>query len=109
MKATELTSEWYNKEVVHWPSVDFVTDRSNLRKLLRWSENKSGDAFRIDTQLAGDKTVLMNRWEKRTREHGQSTSYGFNFEDATTAPVAGCEKTTSHHRIVKYVSEEISY
>lgn len=89
---------------VHWPSVDFVTDRSNLRKLMRWIDGYAGRAFRIDAQLAGNGTVLLSRWETRTREQGRPTSYGFNFEQASTTPAAGCEGTTSHHRIVKYVS-----
>ncbi|KIM82257.1 hypothetical protein PILCRDRAFT_71145 [Piloderma croceum F 1598] len=87
---------------VHWPSVDFVTDRSNLRKLMRWIDGYAGRAFRIDAQLAGNGTVLLSRWETRTREQGLPTSYGFNFEGASTTPAAGCEGTTSHHRIVKY-------
>jgi hypothetical protein len=89
---------------VHWPSVDFVTDRSNLRKLMRWIDGYAGRAFRIDAQLAGNGTVLLSRWETRAREQGLPTSYGFNFEEASTTPAAGCEGTTSHHRIVKYVS-----
>lgn len=89
---------------VHWPSVDFVTDRSNLRKLMRWIDGYAGRAFRIDAQLAGNGTVLLSRWETRTREQGRPTSYGFNFEEASTTPAAGCVGTTSHHRIVKYVS-----
>lgn len=80
MRAVDFTSQLENQPVVEWPSVDFVTDRGNLRKLLRWIEDVSaGKApFRIDMQLAGDGAVLMNRWEKRTRERGHPSSYGFN-------------------------------
>ena len=46
-----------------WSSVDFVADRNGLRKLVAWANNKS-DYWRIDTQLAGGKTVLMNGWPR---------------------------------------------
>ncbi|ETW82297.1 hypothetical protein HETIRDRAFT_46393 [Heterobasidion irregulare TC 32-1] len=90
-----------NKEV-DWPSVDFVTDRSGLRKIMRWVS--AGDVwdFRIDMELAGKQTVLFNRWDARTREIMPGYTYGFNFEKAMTVAVPGCEKGTGHHRIVKY-------
>jgi len=97
------------KDKFDWPSVDFITDRNGLRKLLRWI-NATPEAddpprdFRIDIQLAGSKTVLMNRWEQITKEQpGSRRSYGFNFEEATTVPASGCERGTGHHRIVTYV------
>ncbi|KAJ6555034.1 hypothetical protein DFH09DRAFT_577992 [Mycena vulgaris] len=86
---------------------DFVTDRNGLRKLMRWIDAAGGNAeavprdFRIDMQLAG-RTVLLNRWEKRTRENFSGYSFGFNFEKASTDPAPGCEESTGHHRIVKY-------
>lgn len=91
-----------------WSSVDFVTDRNGLRKLLKWIDAAPGDPprdFRIDLQLAGSKTVLMNRWEQITKEQPQTRrSYGFNFEESTTVPSPGCERGTGHHRIITYVS-----
>lgn len=90
-----------------WSSVDIVTDRNGLRKLLRWINAVSGDPprdFRIDVELAGSKTVLLNRWEQLTKEQpGARRSYGFNFEEAMTVPAPGCERGTGHHRIVTYV------
>ena len=95
-----------NKEV-DWPSVDFVTDRSGLRKIMRWIS--AGDVwdFRIDMELAGKQTVLFNRWDARTRENMPGYTYGFNFEKAMTAAVPGCEKGTGHHRIVKYARTHV--
>ncbi|KAF7365701.1 hypothetical protein MVEN_00443800 [Mycena venus] len=85
--------------------IDFVTDRNGLRKLMRWIDaagtHPAPKDFRIDTQLAGS-TVLLNRWETRTRVKFSGTSYGFNFEKASTDPALGCEESTGHHRIVKY-------
>ena len=90
---------------VDWPSVDFVTDRSRLRKLLSWTAGLS-DKWRIDTELAGAKTVLLSGHAPVTKMTGGiSTSYGFNFEEASTYPVPGLGDEPSHHRIIAYVRE----
>lgn len=105
-RAVDVVAESKN-ELIDWTSVDFVTDRNNLRKLLQWVRSEAGKPFRIDLQLAGNRTVLMSRWEARTAcwyNKDQNPTYGFNFEDATTQPVRGCENAKAHHRIVKYVS-----
>ena len=94
---------------VDWPSVDFVVDRSGLRKIMRWISVDDVKEFRIDMELAGKQTVLLNRWEARTREIMPGYTYGFNFEKAMTAAVPGCEKATSHHRIVKYACAHFSW
>ena len=89
-----------------WASVDFVTDRNGLRKLMRWiGGGTSSDVrdFRIDLQLAGEKTVLFNRWEKRTREKFSGRTFGFSFEKASTQAAQGCKDSTAHHRIISYV------
>lgn len=90
---------------LEWGMLDFVTDRNNLRKLTRWLNDEDGTCkdFRIDMQLAGTKTVLLSRWEKRYRETMPGNTFGFGFEVANTKAVKGCEKSTGHHRIVKYV------
>ena len=94
-----------------WSSVDIITDRNGLRKLLRWIA-KSSDRFeearpfRIDLQLAGKKTVLFNRWEKRYREAMPGYTFGFNFEKASTLPGVDCDDATAHHRIICYVSAD---
>ena len=86
-----------------WSSVDFVADRNGLRKLFAWANNKS-DLWKIDTQLAGNKTVLMNGWAPVTKQtNGRSESYSFNFERACTHPAPNCESGTGHLRIVTYV------
>ncbi|KAG6845626.1 hypothetical protein H0H87_006679 [Tephrocybe sp. NHM501043] len=89
-----------SEEVFDWASMDFITDRNNLRKLLRWI-NCTGNDFRIDAQLAG-KTVLFNRWENRYQEQMSGKTFGFNFETASTKAAVGCEGSTGHHRIVQY-------
>ena len=83
-----------------WPSVDFVASRSRLRMLLNWANNVS-DLWRIDTQLAGEKTVILSDCIG-IRQH-QSNSFGSHFEDASTYPAPGAENETGHYRIVAYV------
>ena len=86
-----------------WPSVDFVVDRGRLRRLLAWVLGSS-DQWRMDTQLAGSNTVLLSGQAPVTKERsGRSSSYGFNYEEASTRPVPGLENGTGHHRIVAYV------
>jgi hypothetical protein len=88
-----------------WKTVDFVTDRNGLRKLLRWVMKASGRDFRINTQLVGSKTVVLNRWETSTTERMRGNSFGFNFEKATTRPMPpATDRSAWHHRVVTYVS-----
>lgn len=58
----------------------------------------------MDLEMAGTKTVLVNRWDKRQKEAANGKSFGFEFEKATTRAAKGCEGSTGHHRIIKYVS-----
>lgn len=93
-----------------WSSIDIVTDRNGLRKLMRWIGWKNSGTvaynnekdFRIDLQLAGEKTILFNRYETQTQQYFSGYTFGFNFEKATTSRADGCEKGTGHHRIVQY-------
>jgi hypothetical protein len=85
-------------------SVDFVTDRNGLRKLCRWASGDPGSGtFRIDIDLVGQKTVLMQRWETETTQLG-GPGYEREFEEASTTRGVGCENATGHHRIITYVS-----
>ncbi|KAL0577147.1 hypothetical protein V5O48_004823, partial [Marasmius crinis-equi] len=91
-------------EAFRWASVDIVTDRNGLRKLLRWIRGNTTESFRIDLQLAGQKTVLFTRWEPRTKAFPEyyGHTFGHNFEEAATSPAKGCEGETGHHRVVQY-------
>jgi hypothetical protein len=89
---------------IDWPSIDFVTNRGNLRALLSWADG-SRETFRIDTQLAGHKTVLLNRTPRVP--FVDPTSFGSNFEKEASRPVHGCENTSSHHRMILYVSRTL--
>ncbi|KAI0738902.1 hypothetical protein C8Q80DRAFT_1112906 [Daedaleopsis nitida] len=110
LRAADVVAEENADTSMDWAAVDVVTDRNGLRKLMRWLQHDRTTSeeplkeFRIDLQLGGRKTVLMHRWEKRTRENAEPprTGCGFNFERESTRPAAGCERGTGHHRIVRY-------
>jgi hypothetical protein len=93
------------KAPVDWPNVDVITDRNGLRKLLRWLNPSVGREvrdFRIDVDLIGTKTILLGRWESRSREPPSGRSFGFGFEAATSRPAPGCP-ISGHHRAITYV------
>ena len=95
---------------MQWGTVDLVTDRNNLMKLLAWVDPSCGKkrkgAFRIDVELAGPWTILFRRWEERTAVGTLGRSYGDSFEHASSRPAPGIDKSTlaGHHRIITYVS-----
>ena len=48
--------------------IDFVADRNSLRKLHSWVVGGKKQDFRIDLDVAGEKTVLLTRWEAVRKE-----------------------------------------
>ena len=52
-------------------------------------------------QVAGEKTIIFERWETRYVE--RSTGFGFNFEEFVSKAADGCEETIGHYRVVAYV------
>jgi hypothetical protein len=85
---------------------DVVSDRNNLRKLLRWATG-SADAkdFRIDIDLAGN-TCLFTRTEPKDHEFVSSfRGFGHEYEKAAVRLPKGCEAATAHHRIISMVSQ----
>lgn len=87
-----------------WKSVDLITDRSGLRKLLRWIGGVGGRDFRIDTQLVGDRTIIFNRWEAVDTELMHGNTFSSNFAKTVTKPMPpSTERSSWHHRVVTYV------
>ncbi|KAI9566098.1 hypothetical protein HD554DRAFT_1223753 [Boletus coccyginus] len=85
-----------------YKDLDLVTDRSGLRKLLRYIDNVCPEEnFRIDVDLVG-KAVLFTRQEENTTFVGQNTGYGNEYLKAATREPPGCEKMLDHHRIITY-------
>ncbi|KAK2767046.1 hypothetical protein FQN54_006364 [Arachnomyces sp. PD_36] len=85
-------------------SVDLVTNRNSLRKLLDFADGKVKDPFRIDLSVIGN-TLFLSRHERRTTEklNGYTCAgYGHNFEKVFSEPQPGLEDSTGHHRIIKY-------
>ena len=94
------------KAPVDWPSVDVITDRHGLRKLLRWLSPSVGrevrDFGRINVELVGAKTIVLTRWERRPCQPPAMKSYGFDFEATTVRAAPGCPRS-GHHRAITYV------
>lgn len=105
IKAVEIVAEDAGDIPFNWSSVDYVADRNELNKLLKWVEGINVQDFRIDMQLAGTGTVLLIGWSSRTRERYSGRTYRSNFEKASTAPAPGCQRSTGHNRIVTYVRD----
>ncbi|KAF2646861.1 geranylgeranyl pyrophosphate synthetase [Massarina eburnea CBS 473.64] len=87
-------------------SIDIVTDRNNIRKLLslinpRWSSNKRED-FTINVEVTNN-TAIFNRDETKTEEYispKEFKGYGHTFEKKCTRnQING---STGHHRILSY-------
>ncbi|THG97020.1 hypothetical protein EW026_g4912 [Hermanssonia centrifuga] len=91
-----------------WSSIDLITDRNNLRKLLGWAYPipgvKNKPTFRIDMELVGEKTLILHRWEERSSVNSEGTGFGDSFERESTTPGPGCEQSTlaGHGRIITY-------
>ncbi|CAA7261561.1 unnamed protein product [Cyclocybe aegerita] len=94
--AVNKTAECKNSPPFDWTSVDFVLDRNALRKLMRWSNGTAHD-FRFDLQLAGKKTVLVNRFPLKVLEEASGFSSRYNFEKQSMQSLPDCSE---HYRIV---------
>jgi hypothetical protein len=87
-------------------SIDVVTDRNNIRKLLgfinpRWNNYKQED-FTIHVEVTNN-TAIFCREETKTEEYinpNEFRGYGHSFEkNCTSREIRG---STGHHRIVSY-------
>ena len=86
--------------------LDVVTDRNNLRKLLRVIRRENFELFRIDIELAGN-TLLLSRWERDTEEYvTEFRGFGHEFEKAFTTHASSRRgqksESSGHHRIIQY-------
>ncbi|CAH0050852.1 unnamed protein product [Clonostachys solani] len=87
-------------------SVDVITDRNNIRKLLYFVNPKLNgyrpEPFTIKAEVVG-KTIIFSRDEAATYEiiePHQFRGFGHNFEKLYTSPeIMG---STGHHRIISY-------
>jgi hypothetical protein len=86
-----------------YKSLDLVTDRNNLRKLLRWATGTASEGFRIDIDVAGQTCLFTRREEKDTEVIQGFRGFGHEYEKAATRSPSGYEKATGHHRIISMV------
>lgn len=77
-------------------SIDFVTDRNNLRKFLNFIEGKSKD-FQVDFQRVGDLIIFIRNDKKRVEI---SNDFGLNFEKKLTNSTLNQAK--GYRRVVSY-------
>jgi hypothetical protein len=87
---------------------DIITDRKNLKKLLKWISGSI--EFYIDIECNGHGGLIFRRWEPKdyrqgSQCHGNAPHYRVGFEAAVTIPIKGLENVISHQRIVSYVSD----
>ncbi|PCH40488.1 hypothetical protein WOLCODRAFT_150530 [Wolfiporia cocos MD-104 SS10] len=106
MYAVDITSK-LTEQKVDWSTVDFVIDRNTLRDFLQWIAKQDTAKFRIDTQLAGERTVLCTRRTVHNKvkiDSMRDGSYKHSFARASAIrdPRFAEEKSASHHRIIKY-------
>ena len=102
-----------NLDIIRWPSVDFVTECGTLRRLLEVvNASTDGKELRLDIQVVGQHTILLNNSPpqtdpviKRDKAAKQDKeSFGHSFEMATTVVPPGGETTSGYYRILQYVS-----
>ena len=94
-------------------SVDIVTDRNNICKLLSFinpSSTRNGlEAFTINVEVA-ENTVIFSRAETATYEFigpYEFKGFGHEFEKAyTTSQISG---STGHHRILSYRFSDLNF
>lgn len=89
--------------------VDVVTNRNSLRKLLNFVSGRAPMSFRIDVNMVHG-TMFLTRRERSTTEKIQGSrnaGYGHNFERAFTKAEKGLEKSSGHHRVVRYKMGEL--
>ncbi|KAK2049097.1 hypothetical protein LZ31DRAFT_489347 [Colletotrichum somersetense] len=89
---------------VSFDSIDIITNRNSLRKLLDFSAGRSGDYFRLNLHLVRN-TLIIERCEKNTREFKnglRDAGWGRHFEEAFAKYPAGLERSLSHHRTLRY-------
>ncbi|KAF4765753.1 hypothetical protein HAV15_003268 [Penicillium sp. str.  len=94
-------------------SIDIVSDRNNIRKLLSFIKptlSKNGlDAFTIQVDMTAQ-TAIFSRNETATYEvigPGEFRGFGHEFENAYT--ISQIKDSTGHHRIISYRLGALSF
>ncbi|CAG5187432.1 uncharacterized protein ALTATR162_LOCUS11717 [Alternaria atra] len=81
-------------------SVDVITDRNNIRKLLRFLGGTSSESFQIRVEIVEGKRALFTRMENETTTVVRGfQGYGRNFEKACTKSAT---RTSGYYRITSF-------
>ncbi|CAM9757034.1 unnamed protein product, partial [Discosporangium mesarthrocarpum] len=87
-----------------WGSVDIVTDRNNLRKLLRfcgtpgWRASSAEDPFQIFMSIRDNGPLVLTRSE--VCDHAPPRGYGHNFEKKMTKATKRSPKNAGSYRTI---------
>lgn len=81
-------------------TVDIVTTRNSLRKLLDFCSGRSLQSFRVHISLVRN-TLFIEQYDSAFMAF-QSTGWGHNFEKAFTRFPPGLEASTTHDRFLRY-------
>ena len=94
-------------------SIDVVTDRNNIRKLLSFIDPRSSrnqlEDFTINVEVTKN-TALFCREEEKTMEYigpHQFRGFGHEFEKAYT--VTKIRGSTGHHRVISYRFSDLNF
>jgi len=85
-------------------TVDVVTNRNSLRKLLDFCTGRIGQDFRVNLLLVKN-TLFIERCEKSLRElaiGSQNSGWGHSFEESFTEYPPGLRNSAGHHRALVY-------
>ncbi|KZM27763.1 isoprenoid biosynthetic process [Ascochyta rabiei] len=81
-------------------SVDVITDRNNIKKLLRFLDGTSSESFQMQVEIVDGKMALFTRTEDETTTVIQGFRvHGRNFKKACTKSATG---TSGYHRITSF-------
>lgn len=81
-------------------SVDMITDRNNIRKLLRFLDGSSSDSFQMHVEIVDGRRALFTRMDNETTAVISGfQGYGRNFEKACTKKAT---EASGYYRITKF-------
>ena len=88
--------------------IDIISDRNNLRKLMRFVRARKHKKFMRDFKIyveVVNKTVLLTRWETITSHvitENDFGGFGHSFERDFTKHTQGLEESSAHNRLASY-------
>lgn len=93
-------------------SMDIVTDRNNIRKLLRFVGPRSGpklDTFTIGVEVVKNTAIFSRKEEKAYEIIGPREFRGFGHEFEKENTKRGINTSTGHHRVITYQFGGLSF